>query len=242
MLTRFRVGFVVLALAGGGMGSASLAGGIARAATGADTLGALGTSPLALTPAFAPSIHDYFVRCAAGTNSLTIVYGAKSGGKAGLVAPIVTKPKPSRLDTVNLAESQAAVIAATDGVGGKSQYWIRCLPHDFPQIIVKAHPHKGTPTPGWYLTGTIGGPAGYAMILDTNGTPVWYHKANSGAALDVTPLAPNQVAYMNVITQLGYGIDPAVGFDVYHLETKQRTHISTGNPAANPTDLHEPQH
>ncbi len=242
MWTRLRVWLVVLALAGVGMGSASLAGGIAGAATGnPDTLAALGTSPLALSPAFAPSIHDYFVRCAAGTNSLTIVYGAKSGGKAGLVAPIVTKPKPSRLDTVNLAESQAAVIAATDGVGGKSQYWIRCLPHDFPQIIVKAHPHKGAPTPGWYLTGTIGGPAGYAMMLDTDGTPVWYRKANSGAAIDVTPLAPNQVAYMNVITQLGYGIDPAVVFDVYHLDTKQRTHISTVNPAANPTDLHELQ-
>ena len=71
MWTRFRVGFVVLALAGVGMGSASLAGGIAGAATGnPDTLGALGTSPLALSPAFAPSIHDYFVRCAAGTNAL----------------------------------------------------------------------------------------------------------------------------------------------------------------------------
>src|SRR5712691_2430372 len=79
------------------------------------------------------------------------------------------------------------------------------------------------------------------MILDTNGTPVWYRKANSGAAIDVTPLAPNQVAYMNVTTQLGYGIDPAVVFDVYHLDTKQRTHISTVNPAVNPTDLHELQ-
>ena len=82
------------------------------------------------------------MRCAAGTNSLTIVMGAKSGGKAGLVAPIVTKPKPSRLDTVNLAESEAAVVAATDGQGGRSQYWIRCLPHDFPQITVTPIPRR----------------------------------------------------------------------------------------------------
>src|SRR5205823_3004942 len=83
----------------------------------------------------------------AGTNSLTIVMGAKSGGKVWLVAPIVTEPKPSRLDEVDLAESQAAVIAATDGVGGTSHYWIRCLPHDFPRLKVKPHPQAGAPTP-----------------------------------------------------------------------------------------------
>jgi hypothetical protein len=79
------------------------------------------------------------------------------------------------------------------------------------------------------------------MILDTNGTPVWYRRANSGAAINVTPLAQNQVAYMNTTTQVGYGIDPAVVFDVYHLDTKQRTHIHTVNTSVNPTDLHELQ-
>src|SRR5882762_3871641 len=115
MRTRFRVMVVVLALASMGT-SASLAAGTAGAATGnPDTLAGLGTSPLPMRPDFVPSTHDYFVRCAAGTNSLTIVMGAKSGGKAGLVAPIVTKPKPSRLDTVQLAENDAAVVSATDG-------------------------------------------------------------------------------------------------------------------------------
>jgi hypothetical protein len=243
MCTRLRVLFVALALVGGGMASASLGAGAAGAVAPSkpDTLAALGTSPLQLKPAFAPSIHDYYVRCAAGTNSLTIVMGAKSGGKAGLVAPITTEPKPSRLDTVQLAESEAAVIAATDGVGGKSQYWIRCLPHDFPNIKVTRHPEAGAPTPGWYLTGTFGAPTAYAMILDTNGTPVWYRKANGGAAINVTPLGKNQVAYMNTSTQVGFRIDPAVVYDVYHLDTKQRTHIHTANPVVNPTDLHELQ-
>src|SRR3984893_15049471 len=120
MWTRVRVVFVVLGLASAGMASASHPSATAGAATGSpNTLAALGTSPLALRPDFAPSIHDYFVRCAAGTNSLTIVMGAKSGGRAGLIAPIVTKPKQSRLDTVQLAESEAAVVAATDGQGGR---------------------------------------------------------------------------------------------------------------------------
>jgi hypothetical protein len=224
------------------MAGASPAGGtVAPAAGKPDTLAALGTSPRALNPAFAPSIHDYFVRCAAGSNSLTIVMGAKSGGKAGLVAPIVTKPKPSRIDTVNLVESEAAVVAATDGQGGRSQYWIRCLPHDFPQINVTPHTQAGTPTPGWYLLGSIGAPVGYAMILDTNGTPVWYRRTGSGAALNVTPLATSQVAYMDATAPVGYGTDPANVFDVHHLDTQQRTQIHTVNRATNPTDLHELQ-
>ena len=114
MCTRVRVLFVALALVGGGMASASLgagaAGAVAPLASKPDTLVALGTSPLQLKPAFAPSIHDYYVRCAAGTNSVTIVMGAKSGGKAGLVAPITTEPKPSRLDTVQLAETILATL------------------------------------------------------------------------------------------------------------------------------------
>ena len=242
MWTRFRVVFVVLALASVGMAGASLVTGtVDAAANKPDTLAALGTSPLALRPDFAPSIHDYFVRCAAGTNSLTIVMGASSGGKAGLVAPIVTEPKPSRLDTVDLAENQAAVVASTDGQGGKSQYWIRCLPHDFPQINVTPHPQAGAPTPGWYLVGSFSGPTGYAMILDTNGTPVWYRRAKQGPAINVTPLGKNQVAYMDARPQVGFGIDPANAFDVYHLDTKQRTQIHTVNPGVNPTDHHELQ-
>ena len=109
------------------------------------------------------------------------------------------------------------------------------------QINATPHPQAGLPTPGWYVVGTIGAPVAYAMILDTNGTPVWYRKANSGAAINVTPLDHNQVAYMNATTQVGFGIDPAVVYDVYHLDTKQRTHIHTANPTLNPTDLHELQ-
>src|SRR5207245_4152774 len=125
--------------------------------------------------------------------------------------------------------------------GGNTQSWIRCLPHDCTHINVSPRPQAGAPTPGWYLSGTIGAPVAYAMILDTNGTPVWYRRANRRGALNVTPLAPNQVAYMNASTPVGYGTDPAIVFDVYHLDTKQRTHISTANPAPTPTDLHELQ-
>ncbi len=56
------------------------------------------------------------------------------------------------------------------------QYYLRCLPSDFPDLAVS---RPDDPTPGWYLTTTgLQAPAGttYAMVLDDHGAPVWYHK------------------------------------------------------------------
>ena len=82
------------------------------------------TMPLTLTPSFSTSIQDYYVRCATGTNALTLT---------------VTDAASTTTTAVDLVDDQATV------VGG--QYWIRCLPPDFPAITVT---HSGTPTPGSY--------------------------------------------------------------------------------------------
>ena len=91
------------------------------------------------------------------------------------------------------------------------------------------------------MTGTLGLPVAYAMILDTNGTPVWYHSANQWGAINVTPLGTNELAYMSATTPVGFGTDPANVFDVYHLDTGQRTQIHTVKRVTNPTDFHELQ-
>ena len=70
------------------------------------------------------------------------------------------------------AENEAVVIVATDAQGAAVQYWIRCLPSDFPVLTV-AHPNPGGPTPGWYLVNgkaTSSDARPYVMVLDTNGT------------------------------------------------------------------------
>ena len=72
------------------------------------------------------------------------------------------------------------------------------------------------------------------MILDGNGTPVWY-KRPSGSALNVTPLGHNTVAFMPTFA-VAFGTDINGAYDVDNLETQQTTHVQA---VGVPTDLHE---
>jgi hypothetical protein len=163
-------------------------------------MAALSVSPLTLSPAFSASTFDYVVQCASGTNDVTIEASAVPGGSVQLTAPTSTQPADSMTEPVQLVENQAVVIRGTDAQGRAAEYWIRCLPHDFPQITVD-RPSPGGPTPGWYVLGnsTLFGATGikpYAMILDTKGTPVWYRRPQPAGPENVTPLGKNTVAYM----------------------------------------------
>jgi hypothetical protein len=197
-------------------------------------IASLSVSGLTLQPAFSPSVYDYTLPCAAGSNAVTINMTAVPGGSVRLVAPVTTQASGSQSDPISLAENQAAVVEATDAQGNPVQYWIRCLPSDFPRIVVTGHPAAGAPTPGWYVTSNLGFPS-FATILDTNGTPVWYRRASAGAAVDVTPVRRNTVAYMST-TAAGYTTDPNGKFDVYNLETNQTAQVRT---VGVPTDEHE---
>jgi len=133
---------------------------------------------LTLVPAFAPDVHDYTVRCAAGINDLTVSMTASEGAESLLTQPSVSPPLPQQTVSLSLTESQAVVAAATVG-SATVEYWIRCLPHDFPLLQWTAHPEAGTPPPGYYLLGTDAPTTSgcYAMVLDRNGVPVWYTQA-----------------------------------------------------------------
>lgn len=232
---------------GAGLANASVAWGVVYAPVDRELvavhpkpvrpLASLSTSPLRLTPGFSPATFDYVVRCAPGTNSFTIRTSAVAGGSVALLAPTTTAPSASQTNAVQLAENGAAVVQATDAQGATAQYWIRCLPSDFPPLTVTPHPAVGKPTPGWYLVGNNITPAGvgaYAMILDTRGTPVWY-KRGASSATNVTSLGHDSLAFMpNPIS--GYGTDPNGEFDAYSLETNQVTAIRT---VGMPTDVHE---
>jgi hypothetical protein len=200
-------------------------------------LASLSVSPGGFKPAFARSTFDYVVACAAGTNTLTFDMAAVPGGSVRLVAPTTTSRSPSQSATVQVAENQAVVVEAVDATGGAARYWIRCLPHDFPPITVTPHPEAGTPTPGWYMTSNfrLSTTPSYAMVLDTNGTPVWYRHAWRGHAVDVKMLGKDVIAYMSTSAG-GFGTDPNDAYDVYNLDTNQTTHIAT---VGVPTDDHE---
>jgi Arylsulfotransferase (ASST). len=199
-------------------------------------LASMSVSPLTLTPAFSSTIFDYTIRCATGTNAVTIDATAVPGGTVRLVSPITTQPTASQSNPVNLAENQAAVVEATNAQGQAAQYWVRCLPHDFPTLNVTPHPAAGTPTPGWYVTANLRDAQSYAMILDTNGTPVWYKHAPVGSALDVKPFGHNRVAFASAVAS-GFGKTPGAHYDVYNLENNQiAEQISAVD---SPTDFHD---
>jgi len=118
---------------------------------------------------------------------------------------------------VTLTEDEAYVVRG---------YSIRCLPHDFPPIDVSSN---GTPTPGWYLLNSNR----YAMVLDTNGTPVWYARGTS--VLDVQSLAPNHISFFPNANG-SFGVNPASAFQLDWLDVGQVKYVQA---VSTPTDGHE---
>ncbi len=179
------------------------------------SLSALTTTP-SFSPAFSTSIHDYVIYCQSGVNTISFGFGGVTPTNA----------------TVSLGENQAAVVEA----GNDQSYWIRCLPHDFPKLQVTG---SAVADPGWYLTGnassaTNGQTGTYAMVLDSNGTPVWYQKA-PGGAINVEALPNDTIAWMPV-TGPGVGANASVGYNLYNLDS-QTTQVLKA--PIGPTDPHE---
>ncbi len=163
-------------------------------------------TPLTLVPSFSPSIHDYTVRCAAGDNALRLTVTDESG-------------------------SQSTAVDAVEGqeIDVRGQYWIRCLPHDFPPITVTTHPDAGAPTPGWYLADG----SNYAFVLDTNGTPVWY--AAETAVGNVDALTVDTISFLGNWTGPFITASPSQ-FELHALDSMKTTTVTT---VGSPTDGHE---
>ncbi len=140
------------------------------------------SAPSALVPSFSPDVHDYYIRCTAGANELTVSMTASSGAMSLLLQPTPSPSLPQQTLSVSVAENQALVAAATSDAA-VTEYWVRCLPHDFPRLQWTPHPAAGTRSAGYYLVGTAQPTSGcYAMVLDRNGVPVWYFPSQT--ALD----------------------------------------------------------
>jgi hypothetical protein len=147
------------------------------------------TTVPALTPAFAASVSDYVMSCKSSSDNivdLTLVAASgtiSAGGESGATVSL----------QVQLDASQAVVVAAPDTAqpGATADYWIRCLPPDFPSlqsVVNQSEPPPG----GWITTGNLtsisGKSAAYAMVLDSRGTPVWWQRAATSGVVDVQTL------------------------------------------------------
>jgi Arylsulfotransferase (ASST) len=191
------------------------------------------SSPVGLVPAFSPDIHDYTVRCGAVTNLLTVTMTASEGSSSLLVQPDPSPALPQQTLLVNVTENQAVVAAATNATA-TVEYWVRCLPHDFPLVQWTPHPEAGAPPPGYYLIGTgLPTTSGcYAMALDGNGVPVWYTPAqptDGWCVFDVDNVVNGAISYYSLI-------DTPTEFEIHQLDPLATRTIS---PTGLVTDLHE---
>lgn len=168
-------------------------------------VGALSVSPLTLSPTFDVAIHDYVVRCAAGDNAMTFT---------------VTDAAGTTSTPVTLTEDQAVNIRG---------YWVRCLPHDFPQLTAQFPTTDARPSDGYYLFNS----SPYGVVVDVRGTPVWYTRGAAVLNLDTT--APNTISFTPNSTA-PFGTDPDGKFEVHALDAKTTlTFAASGSP----TDPHE---
>ncbi len=213
------------------------------------SLGGLGVaSPYALNPVFSPATTDYDVLCQAGSNVVSLTLTGNGGPITVSTNQQGSEVFGTTVDiSLDVIPNQAIVISAPSpgGVPGTVQYWVRCLPPDFPTLRVnQAGPESPGWTPGYYFTGNITSTDGayYAMVLNGNGVPVWYQKVPTGpagmaGAINVEPLSNDTIAWTSA-TSLGFGVgdNPSVytGFD---LDTQ--TTIAPLPAAVPPTDPHE---
>ena len=223
-------------------------------------IASISTSPLALTPTFGRGIVDYVWRCQSGSNALHVTLTAVPGGSLRIgdqrgstltidetmlenEALVISSPWSHAWAAASHAESSDDERA--DEARGRTEYWIRCLPHDFPSLQVEG---SGHPPAGWYLTGNLNQAAGsgtYAMVLDNHGTPVWYRQPAGHGAQNVTLISessgrglPNPALAWGSNGTNGFGVDPTAAFEVFNLADHRTTSLSAPIP---PTDFHELQ-
>ena len=187
----------------------------------------------ALVPTFASDNHDYYVRCGAGANAVTVSMAASPGSTTLLLRPTTSATLPAQTVSLTLNENQAIVAAATDGTA-TTEYWVRCLPHDFPHLRMTLHADAGSPPPGYYLVGDFlpAAPQGaYAMVLDVHGVPVWYALGSGGGMGDVDHVVSEGISFIAFDS-------PAPAFEVQALDPLSTTYLA---PSGALLDGHELQ-
>jgi hypothetical protein len=125
-------------------------------------------------PPYTPAGPDYGIACGSDVTAVDLEL-APLPGTVARVDGVVTAPGIYRK---NLATNQLVTVRL-DRAGTTETHYFRCLPADFPDLLVD---RPGEPTPGWYLTtfGQGNSPASgpYVVILDERGAPVWFKRSD----------------------------------------------------------------
>jgi hypothetical protein len=218
-----------------GLAGCSSSASPAAAPSGPARLASLSIVQRTLTPTFSPDVHDYAVTCGAGENPLTFAAAAAPGAIATYRAPISRDVRAGEPAFALIPEDSAVVIDVQGGDGATSEYWIRCLPGDFPELQAT---RLGATNPGYYLLGNpayFNGETGYAMVLDQNGTPVWYRRVGDDGAGLITLVGKNKLAYTRIFGFV-FGFEPGRS---YQLEDLARGSLDDVGLVDVATDQHE---
>jgi hypothetical protein len=198
-----------------------------------DVVGSLGTpGPLLslavsgreLMPTFTPDGHNYGVVCATGANAWQVTTSAVHGATVAVAGA-------DGAGNVSVSPGEAVVVTVTKADATKTEYWVRCLPPDFPPLDVQ---RRDVTTPGWYLVAPTSWP--YVIILDDHGGPVWYQNAG-GPAIDAKLLPNGDLAWVHLLGPT-YGVDPNGAYVEKKLDGTQ---VRTWSTVGTPTDHHDMQ-
>jgi VCBS repeat-containing protein len=177
-----------------------------------------------LSPAFAPGVSDYTVRC---TGSPLEVSGRLAQGTSISVDGGQTQTGAFAA-SVPLAENQEFGFSLDDGAT-TSDYHVRCLPANFP---IWEYEGLHSPSHGFYIvTPTLGaGAARYAVIFDNHGVPVWWDTEDPAAPSDAKVLPNGTVAWWSNTAPHG---------DDYEIHGLDGTLLKNFFAATGRTDSHE---
>ncbi|HKA03125.1 MAG TPA: aryl-sulfate sulfotransferase, partial [Acidimicrobiales bacterium] len=186
------------------------------------TLRAFHLDGLALDPPFRPDFHDYVLHCAAGSNTITFEAVPMPGVS-------VTVDGVATLTGARTLQPNGAVRVDAGG----QEYFVRCLPADFPAITAV---RSGPVAPGYYLMedGVASTGGRFLMMLDTNGVPVWYRRVSPGE-VDFKLLSNGDLASMPFVRTV-FNIDDSLGYNERKIDG---TVVRTVNAAGNATDYHD---
>jgi hypothetical protein len=195
----------------------------------------LAVGPYEVFPAFSADQHDYIAYCPSLTaNHMTVhVRGMpRTTVTMGAVGGTIL------LDTtVTIDANDAIVVTITPtGGGAAEQYWIQCVPPDFPHITTSGNGHA---PPGWYILANNAEPTNgqFGMIMDSAGVPVWYKRGTTGRVpRDLKRLADGSLAWFQTPGP-GFGLDPANGYENFRLDGTPIDLIQTVGVPTNHHDL-----
>lgn len=130
--------------------------------------------------------RDHTVRCAQAGSTISVTVAATSGARVSVSGGT---PSPTATWTGLRTADQLVPITVTGPGANVEQHYLRCLPHDFPDLNAQG----ASPTPGWYVAASLQ-PGTFAFILDEFGVPVWY-KRTPYPVVGVFPQANGDLAW-----------------------------------------------